>query len=442
MLERGEGRVHSEAGSFARSRRPVRLRVARAPQTECGLRKHAPQRGGTGGIKAGRILTAPFFGRPLDNSTTIRNTIRMNTFADFLDRELAAAITSKGPAGIDLFSGAGGLTIGLKAAGVRTVAAVEFESYRIATYLEHSPGTTVLASDVRAVDFSIFRGKVDLVYGGPPCQPFSSGGLRRATSDDRNMIPEFLRAVEEIEPAAVLMENVPGLLAADRRQYFETVLDELRDLGFEVTKKVLNAADFGVPQKRRRLFVVGLRDKKFSFPGETHGPGLANPHLAVRDALPGEMMGERNPSKVFYAKNPDLRPSPFDGHVFNGGGRAIDPSKPCHTILASAGGNKTHFFDTLGLVPAYHRHLARGGEPRSGILKGGRRLTVEESALIQSFPSWVTFHGPRSAQYHQVGDAVPPLLARALAKTLVEQMTQRPSTRRAKTRLPSKTLFG
>jgi DNA (cytosine-5)-methyltransferase 1 len=236
------------------------------------------------------------------------------------------------------------------------------------------------------------------------------------------MIPEFVRAVREIGPSAFMMENVPGLVAGDRMAYLSEVIAQFRRLGYKVAYKVLNAADFGVPQKRRRLFVIGLRGWPFDFPPETHGPRRTNPHVPVRAVLPDEPIGDPNPSKVFYAKNPDLRPSPYDGHVFNGGGRPIDLSQPCHTILASAGGNKTHFFDALGLVPEYHRHLEAGGAPRSGVLPGGRRLTVQESAIIQTFPTFVTFSGPRSAQYHQVGDAVPPLLAAALGKALVAQL--------------------
>jgi len=184
----------------------------------------------------------------------------------------------------------------------------------------------------------------------------------------------------------------------------------------------LNAADFGIPQKRRRLFVVGMRHHRFEFPDSTHGPGRKHPHVAVRNVLPWHQIGEPNLSKVFYAKTPDIRPSPFDGHVFNGGGRPIDRTKPCHTILASAGGNKTHFFDELGLVPAYHRSLKTGGTPRKGTLPGARRLTVLESAIIQTFPEDTVFAGTRSAQYRQVGDAVPPLLATVVGNAIASQL--------------------
>jgi DNA (cytosine-5)-methyltransferase 1 len=353
----------------------------------------------------------------------------MTPYADSIDRELTPPVTQGRVRGIDLFAGAGGLTLGMKAAGIRTLAAVECEPHRIGTFMDHSPSIAIFASHIREFDFSQFRGQVDLVYGGPPCQPFSSGGLRRSLADERNMVPEFLRAVEQIEPAAVLMENVPGLATGERRDYLDRVLVEFAQLGFEVSAKVLNAAAFGVPQNRRRLFIVALRNGKFHFPEETHGPDRASPYVAVRDALPAIAIGEANRSKVVYAKNPDLRPSPYDGHLFNGGGRPIDPTRPCHTILASAGGNKTHFFDELDLVPAYHRQLLRHGRPRVGNLNGGRRLTVAESALLQSFPTWVAFNGPRSAQYHQIGDAVPPLLAKAIGAALVEQLA-RPRSKR------------
>lgn len=323
---------------------------------------------------------------------------------------------------IDIFASAGGLTLGFKEAGIQTVCAVEIEKHRVATFAHHTPGATILNDDVQRIDFSKYTGKVELIYGGPPCQPFSSGGQQRAARDERNMIPAFIRAIATVRPAAFFMENVPGLVTGERRTYFRKILAEYRALGFSVAWKVINAADYGVPQKRRRLFVVGMRGREFAFPAPSHGPTGRFPHVAVRDVLPSHQIGEPNLSRVFYAKTPDLRPSPFDGHLFNGGGRAIDRSQPCHTILASAGGNKTHFFDDDDLVAEYHRHLRAGGKPRTGTLPGARRLTVTESAIIQTFPKDMVFMGPRSVQYHQVGDAVPPKLAAVMGRALVWQM--------------------
>ena len=323
---------------------------------------------------------------------------------------------------IDLFAGAGGLTLGFRAAGVKTVCAVEIVPVRVETFSKHTPYADIENADIQRVDLSRYKGKVDLVYGGPPCQPFSSGGLRKANQDQRNMIPWFIEVLKTIKPEAFLMENVPGLVVGDRRTYLLSVLREIDALGYQLAHKVVNAADHGVPQKRRRLFVAGMRKRKFRFPEPTHGPGRAHPYVAVRDVLPPHQVGEPNPSKVFYAKKPDLRPSPHDGHVFNGGGRPIDVDRPCHTILASAGGNKTHFFDDLNLVPEYHRYVMAGNPPKTGTLPGARRLTVLESAIIQTFPPEMVFCGPKSAQYHQVGDAVPPKLAEVLALAIVQQL--------------------
>ena len=326
---------------------------------------------------------------------------------------------------IDLFAGAGGLTLGFKEAGIATIAAVEMNVNCVKTFEAHTPGADIWSTDIRQVDLTTYRGQVALIYGGPPCQPFSSGGLRAATGDDRDMIPAFVTAVRQVGPAAFFMENVPGLATGERARYLASVVDEFETMGYRVAAEVVYAPDFGVPQKRRRLFVVGMRGRVFGFPRPTHGPGRARPYTTVKDVLPPQQIGEPNPSKVFYARNPDLRPGPYDGHMFNGGGRAIDREQPCHTILASAGGNKTHFFDELGLVPAYHRHLMQGGAPYEGVLPGTRRLTVLESAILQTFPPDMVFSGPRSSQYLQVGNAVPPKLASALGRALVDQLLAR-----------------
>lgn len=327
---------------------------------------------------------------------------------------------------VDLFSGAGGLSIGLERAGFHAIAAVEINRDACHTYATLFPGVDLRDTDIRALDFRYLRGHVDLVAGGPPCQPFSSGGKRLAHDDERNMVPEFLRVVQEIDPPVVLMENVPGLASGERTSYLQSVVDHLRlELGYEVTWEILNAAHYGVPQKRRRLFVVGSKIGKFVFPARTHGPGTNRALEKAGNYLSKTTVyGSPNTSRVVYAKQPDLRPSPYDGHLFNGGGRAIDLSAPCHTVLASAGGNKTHFVDTLDEVPRYHKELLDGRPPRQGALLGGRRLTIQESARIQTFPDEIQFFGSNSSQYSQVGNAVPPLVAEGLGIALTALLTR------------------
>jgi DNA (cytosine-5)-methyltransferase 1 len=324
---------------------------------------------------------------------------------------------------IDLFSGPGGLSLGMKRAGFELVACVEKSKDAIATYDAHTPQADHYSSDIRRVSFERYRGRVDLVFGGPPCQPFSTGGLRRGIADARNMFPEFMRVLKEVRPAAFLAENVPGLATRNRVQYLAELLSEFEALGFNVSWHVVSAADYGVPQKRRRLIIVGMRKGSFWFPNPTHGPEADQPHVASGSVVKkNKPLGEPPACPVVYAKYPDPRRSPYAGHVYNGGGRPIDLNSPCHTILASAGGYKTHWVDTMDIAPDYSAHLMAGGAPRDGVVPGARRMTLEESALIQTFPSDMRFAGSRSSQYTQVGDAVPPMLGHALGESLLSQL--------------------
>jgi DNA (cytosine-5)-methyltransferase 1 len=327
------------------------------------------------------------------------------------------------PTVLDLFAGAGGLSLGLADAGMEVVAAAEWDDDALATYAERHTAAQLHPGDIADVDFSAFRDSVDVVAGGPPCQPWSDGGKGLGHDDPRDGFPEFIRAIRVIRPRAFLIENVAGLTRGARRVHFLRILRDLEDLGYEVTAEVLTAADFGVPQRRKRLFIVGTVGGGFVWPSATHGVKAGRWWRVAGDALNTEKpTGEPNPSIVTYAKRPDLRPSPYDGLLFNGGGRPIDLSDLAPTLLASMGGNKTPWVDGLGIVPAYHAHLTAGGEPRTGTVPGARRITVTEAAALQTFPDRMTFAGPRSSQYRQVGNAVPPLLAREVGRALAAHL--------------------
>ncbi len=336
---------------------------------------------------------------------------------------------------LDLFAGAGGLSIGLHAAGFEPVGAVEIMEDAAKTYEDHH-GIDVDRRRLELIperELRAWRGRVPVVAGGPPCQPWSTGGLRRGDDDDRDGFTAMFRALDLIRPEAFIIENVAGLERGRTRSYYLALLEVLRDeLGYYVSARTLDAADYGVPQRRQRMFIVGMSAPDFEFPQPSHGPGRDEPWRTAGDVLTDEPMGEPNDSIVTYAKNPDLRPSPYDGLLFNGGGRPINMAAPARTLLASAGGNKTPFVDTEQVVPEYHATLwdAEQGKPREGYrdavrdghVPGARRITVAESAALQTFPPSMKFHGRRSSQYTQVGNAVPPLLAQAVGSAVLSAL--------------------
>lgn len=327
---------------------------------------------------------------------------------------------------IDLFAGAGGLSLGARRAGLQVVAAAEFDPDALATFagLHADESPELLEGDINRRNFERYRGQIDVVIGGPPCQPYSHGGLRMGITDSRDGIPAFIRAVEEIRPRAFLMENVPGLAVGSARKVLEQAIAAMRALGYVVEHRVLRAADFGVSQKRQRLFVQGVLSGEPNWSRPTHGEGTRLPWVPAATLLdPSKPIGEPNLSSVTYARTPDLRPSPWDGHLFNGGGRPINPNGLAPTLLASMGGNKTPWLDAAELVPAYHAHLRSGGSPRSGPVQGARRITVQEAALLQGFPAETEWCGRRSSQYRQIGNAVPVNLAAAAVGGLIEAIS-------------------
>ena len=332
---------------------------------------------------------------------------------------------------IDLFAGAGGLSLGLARAGFKMVAAAEMDEDALTTYASahqqfgQERGLTLLEGDINQHSFKQWRGDISLVAGGPPCQPYSLGGLRRGKLDPRDGIPQFVRAIQEIQPEAFLMENVPGLASSSSRPLFTELLAEFKSLGFKVEWKVLRAAEYGVCQRRQRLFVIGTRSSEFNWPAPTHGSTSRTPYVSASEILdPHNPIGDPNTSIVTYAKKPDLRPSPWDGHLWNGGGRPIDPQGLAPTLLASMGGNKTPWLDGGNIVEKYHKHLLNGGAAEAGIVPGARRITVKEASLIQTFPVDMPWCGRSSSQYRQIGNAVPVMLATAVGTALASTLTE------------------
>lgn len=340
----------------------------------------------------------------------------------------------KRPTAISLYSGAGGLDLGFIEAGFEVLWANDADPFAVQTYSANIGDHTVHGDVLKVLMPEI---SPDVVIGGPPCQGFSVIGRMRLDDPRSRHVFEFLEIVERLHPRAFVMENVKSLGANPRWEPLRVELRERAErLGYATRLMVLNAAHFDVPQARVRMFFVGVVDAAPPVPT----PTTRGRPPSVREALsllprfgePGNdtMTGAR----VVPTREPVMRPTAHRGSLlFNGSGRPLDLDRPAKTLPASMGGNATPIIDQDELdhgaepwVVGYHRHLAEGGKPFAVAPERLRRLTVEECAVLQSFPVGFTFRGPRVAQYRQVGNAVPPRLAYAVASALLPALADAP----------------
>ncbi len=332
------------------------------------------------------------------------------------------------PTVLSLFSGAGGLDLGFLQAGFRVVQALDLMPDACATY-RRNIGEHVRCGSVREANASTLPACA-VAIGGPPCQGYSVAG-HMGPDDPRSALTwEFVRVVREVRPLAFVMENVKALAVLARWQPVRArLLAELSEGGYAVRMHVLNARDFGVPQGRERVFFVGTRLPLA--PVEDIAPTTSTP-VTAGDVLrclppPGKAPNLGTcAARVVPARAPVLRRSPYAGMLFNGQGRPIDLSSTVNTLPASMGGNRTPIVDEAELrdgeppwVVAYHARLCQGLPSLSEAPPRLRRLTVTEAALLQTFPLGFAFAGRQSSQYAQIGNAVPPLLARCVAEALM-----------------------
>lgn len=337
-----------------------------------------------------------------------------------------------------LYSGAGGLDMGFTEAGFRPLFAIDIDAAAAATYSATYKRLADRLPHLRDHEHHCVAGDVDdhliglrgldadLVIGGPPCQGFSVAGKMDPTDPRSRHVWRFMDAVELVSPRGFVMENVKAL-AANRR--WSELLGALRakadELGYQTHLMVLNAAHYGVPQARERMFLVGLPPgSRFEVPP----PTTADDPPTLRETLrrlpswgaPGN--DHLCTAKVTPARRPVMRRSPYAGMLFNGAGRPMQLDMPAPTLPASMGGNRTPIVDQQHLegaddcwVARYHAHLAHGGVPYASLPDRLRRLTVQEAAAVQGFPPDMEWRGPQSAIYRQIGNAVPPKLANAVA---------------------------
>lgn len=321
---------------------------------------------------------------------------------------------------VSLFSGAGGLDLGFVQTGGKVLWANEADKDAAASYRKNV-GEHVVEGNLSEIKIPHDLNS-DLVIGGPPCQGFSVAG-RMDPLDPRNeYVHRFLDVVELLSPRGFVMENVKALAVSPRWETLRhSLLNRAQALGYTVRVFVLNAADFGVPQARERMFLIGLQGTRPLRPralGEEHGRTVRQALKQLpRFGAPGNDLGST--VRVVPAIKPVMRPSAYQGSLlFNGSGRPLDLNRPAKTLAASMGGNSTPILDEAELtdqqepwVVAYHSRLQEGHPPESIAPEQLRRLTVQEAAALQSFPRKSSFEGSLVSKYRQIGNAVPPVLA-------------------------------
>lgn len=285
---------------------------------------------------------------------------------------------------LDLFAGCGGLSLGFEAAGFKTIG-YEMNPDAAATYRKNLIGDCIVEKLTLETEYP----NAQIIIGGPPCQPFSVGGNQNGVNDSRNGFPLFIDAIKKVKPAVFMFENVRGLLYSNK-WYLEVIIEELQNLGYTVEYKLLNAVNYGVPQNRERLFLVGHNS-------ELYFPEMETKKYTVRDAIPDFV--ETTPAESKF-----LTPAQ-DTYIANyeRASKCVNPrdlhlDKPSRTLTCR---------NLSGATGDMHRVKLPDGRRR--------RVLIREAARLQSFPDSFEFVGAETSQFNQIGNAVPPLLAYHMA---------------------------
>jgi len=386
----------------------------------------------------------------------------------------------KKPIGVDLFAGAGGLSLGFEQAGFDVAAAVEYDPIHCATHEFNFPDCASICRSVADIDGNYIRENsrigdrtVDVLFGGAPCQGFSMIG-KRALDDPRNsLVYHFVRLVAELKASYFVFENVRGLTVGEHRKFLDEIIQEFRKSGYRVVEdyRVLNAVDYGVPQDRQRLFLIGAR-KGFAlpeYPDPTHtlngksGSGnlFRRPTPTVWDALRDipeaddfEELLHRDWVKARFKKptaysaplrgeepDPDdySTPREFDASMLTSSLRTIHTDLSRKRFRETAPGDtepvsRFHKLNPDGVCNTIRAGTAsdRGAftSPRPIHPHSARCITVREAARLHSYPDWFRFHVTKWHGFRQIGNSVPPLLGRAVASKIREAFSSPKKSRR------------
>lgn len=350
------------------------------------------------------------------------------------------------PKVIDLFAGVGGLSLGFKMAGFDIVLANEFDESIAKSYKYNHPETEVIVEDITKIShkdvFTNFKEKIEVVIGGPPCQGFSQKGQRKSINDDRNyLFKQFVEVVKYVQPKYFVMENVPNLLTAEGGYFKEEIITLFESLGYKLSTGILNAADYGVPQNRRRAIIIGklgltavpkpekLNNKVTIWDAISDlsylesGEGLECDTYKLSAESDYQRQMREGSDKLFNhkaTKHSDLALERLKMIPPNSGREVLPKEHLTKSIYSGTWSRMikedqsvtiTTRFDTPSSGKFTHPYLHRA-------------ITVREAARIQSFPDTFRFLGTKGSQMKQVGNAVPPLLAKEIALTIMKDIME------------------
>jgi len=333
---------------------------------------------------------------------------------------------------LDLFCGCGGMSLGFEEAGYHVLLGIDIWKDALETYKYNHKQSQILCADMASlspnqVEDLLGSKTVDVIIGGPPCQGFSIAG-KRIVNDERNKLYKgFVRMVEHFKPKAFVMENVPNILSIGGGAVKEAILNDFKELGYNVETKVLTASDYGVPQNRRRAIFVGLQDGNFDFAipvieqkvtTEEALSDLPENSLKEGEAYPTAPLSDYQKKERQHSKG-----------VFNHEITIHNDQTQRIISMVPDGGNYKDLPKELQEIRKVHIAWTRLNSQRPSITidtghrhhfhyKWNRVPTVRESARIQSFPDNFIFRCSKTSQYKQVGNAVPPLMAKAIAEHL------------------------